>query len=315
MPNHPRCYATRTITAAAAWAFAATLTWAAERAPSDASTITSPATATTAASTPITTTTKQPIRHIDRELNPDIINAWLDGSEHALQTAFGQLPGKTFDVTVNTSQRGTGVVPWGQVQRDRINHVSFVVNPSASLAALQQDWTVYHEFSHLLIPYQGWGDKWFSEGLASYYQNVIQARAGQLSALQARQKMLAGFNRGVAQNPAPHLPLATLSDQMAQYRAYMRVYWSGAWYFLQADIALRQQQQSLDMALAHLNHCCANQSMSVPAIIKRLDEYSQSALFTTLYEHTRDTMALTLDAALIEQFQQSQWPYASPIQP
>ncbi len=40
------------------------------------------------------------------------------------------------------------------------------------------DWTATHEFSHLLLPRISWRQKWISEGFASYYQNVLMARAG-----------------------------------------------------------------------------------------------------------------------------------------
>ena len=56
-----------------------------------------------------------------------------------------------------------------------------MVNPESSMQEITNDWTAFHELSHLLIPYRGHGDLWFSEGLATYYQNIIQARAGVLS--------------------------------------------------------------------------------------------------------------------------------------
>ena len=48
------------------------------------------------------------------------------------------------------------------------------VDASASSRDLRTDWTASHEFAHLLLPYVS--DKWVSEGVASYYQNVLQAR-------------------------------------------------------------------------------------------------------------------------------------------
>ena len=67
----------------------------------------------------------------------------------------------------------------------------------------------------------------------------------------------------------------------------MRVYWSGAWYFLAADVRLRQQSRgrlSLDSALEKLNACCADESLSVPAIVQKLDELNRVVLFQTLYD-------------------------------
>ena len=67
----------------------------------------------------------------------------------------------------------------------------------------------------------------------------------------------------------------------------MRVYWSGAWYFLAADTRLRLQsggQRNLDLALAELNSCCGNQSLSVPEIVSRLDQLNRVVLFGILYD-------------------------------
>ena len=74
--------------------------------------------------------------------------------------------------------------------------VEFFTATQATTDSLQRAWTGYHELAHLLIPYQGWGGAWFSEGLASYYQNILQARVGILTEQQMWQKLYEGFQRG-----------------------------------------------------------------------------------------------------------------------
>lgn len=72
----------------------------------------------------------------------------------------------------------------------------------------------------------------------------------------------------------------------------MRVYWSGAWYFLAADVSLRQQsagRRNLDQALEKLNHCCADRKMSVVEMVKKLDELNGLVLFYPLYLKTIDS--------------------------
>ena len=67
----------------------------------------------------------------------------------------------------------------------------------------------------------------------------------------------------------------------------MRVYWSGAWYFLAADTRLRMQsggKLSLDDALEKLNRCCADTPLSVPDMVDKLDELNRVVLFRPLYE-------------------------------
>ena len=85
------------------------------------------------------------------------------------------------------------------MRRGEVDRVEFFVTAEASAERLRQAWTGYHELAHLLIPYRGWGDAWFSEGLASYYQNLMQARAGVLSENEMWQRLYDGFRRGLAE--------------------------------------------------------------------------------------------------------------------
>ena len=63
------------------------------------------------------------------------------------------------------------------------------MDPDRPLDDLRTDWTATHEFSHLLLPYVSRRDRWLSEGLASYYQNVLRARDGRLSETDAWRKL------------------------------------------------------------------------------------------------------------------------------
>ena len=71
------------------------------------------------------------------------------------------------------------------------------VDTSHDLDAFLDSWTASHELSHLLLPYISRREAWLGEGFASYYQNVLRARAGMLSQREAWQKLHAGFERGL----------------------------------------------------------------------------------------------------------------------
>ena len=75
----------------------------------------------------------------------------------------------------------------------------------------------------------------------------------------------------------------------------MRVYWSGAWYFLQVDTRLRRQsggRVTLDSALRKLNDCCGDLHLSVAQIVDELDKLNQVFLFRPTYEQVRKSTAL-----------------------
>jgi hypothetical protein len=213
--------------------------------------------------------------------------SWVEFVADSLAGVYGRWPRDSWRVEVTpVTLYSDDPVPWAQVNRGNPDTVSLYIDAMASEEKLRNNWTAYHEFSHLLIPYRGWGDMWFSEGLASYYQNLLRARAGFLDEAEMWQKLYEGFKRG-QNNRRPDLSLAELSSQMRENRSYMRVYWSGAWYFLAADVELRRRTnstQSLDTALALLNACCADRSMSAREMAARLDQLTGQELFLPLFE-------------------------------
>lgn len=216
------------------------------------------------------------------------IREWIEYLSHSLTLVYGHWPRNHWGIDVEpVSGSSNDPIPWAQVHREGMDRVVFYVVNNVSSETLKREWTGYHELSHLLLPYRGWGDTWFSEGLASYYQNILQARAGIISEQQMWQKLHDGFSRGRADSRFDGQPLLTVNQRMREHGGYMRVYWSGAWYFLTADIALREQsdgKQSLDNALARLNDCCASASLSVAQIIARMDEGNDKEIFSELYQ-------------------------------
>ena len=221
-------------------------------------------------------------------ISPDkkkILRKWINHSSNALTLVYGELPVDNFMTKIKLSKRGSGVVPWGEVSRNNPPEVTLVVNPESTLNQLKADWTIYHEFSHLLIPYDAGGARWFSEGLASYYQNIIQARVGMFNEKKMWQKLYEGFERGKNDTEYNHQNLSYLSDNINQNNSYMRVYWSGALYWLKADIALRKLNKgySLDKALYELKKCCFDRYLSAAEITKKLDKLTESIVFTSSF--------------------------------
>ena len=226
----------------------------------------------------------------------EAIGLWTDFIADALWRVYGRWPRTHWTISVEPASGSVDdPIPWGQVQRGQVDRVEFFILPNASAEALKQAWTGYHELAHLLIPYRGWGDAWFSEGLATYYQNLMQARSGVINERQMWQKLCDGFLSGRADQRFDGKALDIVSDGMRQDGGFMRVYWSGAWYFLAADTRLRRQSEgrySLDLALEKLNRCCRDERLSVPEIVARLDQLNDVVLFQPLYEELRSSAQL-----------------------
>lgn len=217
----------------------------------------------------------------------DKLTRWIKSSVDAVVPVFGYFPRAQVQVLVVPIGKRNEPVPWAHVMRGGGPAVEFFVDENRPLAEFDGDWTSTHEFSHLLLPYVSSHDRWLSEGLASYYQNVLRARNGRLSEIEAWQKLHEGFERGERGTRNETLKVATRSG----HDSIMRIYWSGAAMMLEADTRLRELtegRQSLDTVLRDLNTCCRRDGKRWSAwdLLSELDRLSATKVFTRVYrEH------------------------------
>jgi len=121
--------------------------------------------------------------------------------------------------------------------------------------AFDRDWVAVHELSHLFHPYLDDEGSWLAEGLATYYQNVLRARAGLLTPAEAWEQIDYGFARGRGAMRAGDVPLGASGERPN----FMRVYWSGTAYWLEVDTELRRasgNRLDIDEALRRFDDCC-----------------------------------------------------------
>ncbi|WP_211345382.1 hypothetical protein, partial [Marilutibacter aestuarii] len=180
-----------------------------------------------------------------------MLQAWVDEVAAGIPATFGRWPlERAWVRIVEIDSRDRSPVPWGQTQRGGASPgVLLYVREDAGLAELRGDWTATHEFAHLFHPYLGREGRWLAEGLASYYQNVVRARAGMMAPREAWRELDAGFRRGERDTRAGPLASAARGETM-------RVYWAGAAFWLEADLALRRHGQDLEGVLAAHAACC-----------------------------------------------------------
>jgi hypothetical protein len=221
------------------------------------------------------------------------MRAWVTSGARALVSAYGRLPVPDVQLLVVPIGHGREPVPWGEVQRGGGDAAHLYIDQRRPAAEFMADWVLVHELSHLLHPNISATDRWLSEGIASYYQNVLRARAGLISAERAWDKLHAGFERGI-RGTAPGRSLADASETMMRDRSFMRVYWSGAAIALLADVELRRRSggaQSLDTALAAFGACClpADRSWSAPELLGELDRLTGTGVFMNLYRKYVDS--------------------------
>lgn len=215
------------------------------------------------------------------------MQAWIQDSAQMVAHLYGHFPQSQAQILVVPGARGNEPTPWAYVVRGGSPAAHFFINQRRPIKEFFEDWTAVHELSHLLLPYVNVDDIWLSEGVATYYQNVLRARSGRMTATEAWQRLHAGFVRGM--ESAPGLTLAQATESMYRDGTYMRVYWEGAAMLLIADVRLRQLtagKQSLDTALAALNDCCgaAHRAWSARELFDKLDEVTGTGVFSEIYD-------------------------------
>lgn len=218
-------------------------------------------------------------------VNETEIIDWIADAAGMVGSLYERFPYRSVQVLVVPDGRGREPTPWAFVVRGGGPAVHFVINQRRPINEFYEDWTAAHEFSHLFLPFVDAADAWVSEGMATYYQNVVRARAGRMSAQEAWRDMDSGFDRGRRQING--MTLAEATERMRHSRMFMRVYWSGTAIMLLADLQLRKSSgnaQSLDSALAALGNCClqTNREWTAPELFAKLDELTGTKIFSTL---------------------------------
>ncbi|MGH8081799.1 MAG: hypothetical protein ACREP7_14590 [Lysobacter sp.] len=215
----------------------------------------------------------------------DELQAWLAECAKAAQTAFGRFPLREATVHIRlVPRRGrdSSPVPWGQTTRGDGVGVLLYVRDDASLSELRADWTAVHELSHLFHPFLGDEGRWLAEGLASYYQNVLRARAGMLDPDEAWRRLDGGFQRGRQVGSGRRM------DEIGWSRgSTMRIYWAGAAFWLDADLALRRERGiDLGRVLDRYSQCCldGDEHVEPEAFIAALDRAGGAGTLARLYQ-------------------------------
>ena len=220
---------------------------------------------------------------------------WVRATAENVALAYGRFPNPDARVVLipvgSSPWGGNSAIPFGRVVRDGGETIEILINERRPIREYYEEWTPTHEFSHLMLPYLGREQRWVSEGFATYYQNVLLARAGQYTEREAWEKLVAGLERG--RNSAPNLsPNEAASDGIRDAR--MKIYWSGVSLALMADVELRRRSrgaESLDTVLGRLAHCClpSDHRWSGPELFRKLDTLLDEPLFMDLYRRYADT--------------------------
>ncbi|UXI70565.1 hypothetical protein [Tahibacter amnicola] len=204
---------------------------------------------------------------------------WVVACARALADTFGRFPVPLTQVVVMPVARAREPVPFGHVVRGLGNTVILYIDPVATLAELQADWTLTHELSHLAHPFLGEQGRWLAEGLAGYYQNVARARSGVLTAATATANLQRSFTATAKEDDRGPI------DEAGR----MRTYWTGAVMALDMDIQLAAAKGRFPSLAAAMGEFARHNLPSSRAwrpddYMAELDRLGGTRIFSTTYQ-------------------------------
>ena len=168
------------------------------------------------------------------------IRAWVEEAANVTVPLFGRFPVDHATLFV-VPARGENEVVFGKVLSLAGASVVVVVGDKMQGTARHRDWVLVHELFHLGFPtFRGEG-RWLGEGLATYYEPILRARAGWTTEAEVFRQ----FARNMPRGQAPRGSSAGLSarDDLDT------IYWGGAMFCLAADVRIREEtkgKHSLD---------------------------------------------------------------------
>ncbi|MBX3224131.1 MAG: hypothetical protein KF795_26685 [Labilithrix sp.] len=171
------------------------------------------------------------------------IRTWIEESANVTVPLFGRFPVDRATLFV-VPAKGEDEVVFGKVLSLAGASVVVVVGDQMEPSARHKDWVLVHELFHLGFPtFRGEG-RWLGEGLATYYEPLLRARAGWATPAEVFRQFARNMPRG--QGPRGSNAGLSARDDLDT------IYWGGALFCFAADVRIREEtrgQRSLDDVL------------------------------------------------------------------
>jgi hypothetical protein len=175
-----------------------------------------------------------------RAMGDGDIAQWVATSATIVSRYLGQWPvAKAF---VQVAPGDAGSID-GETLDLRGGLIRLRVGRDVSLPVANDNWVLVHEMIHLVLPSVGAPHQWLEEGVATYVEPIMRARAGAISEASLWREWLESMSQGLPDNG---------DEGLDRTHTWARTYWGGAVYFLAADIEIRKAThngRSLDDAL------------------------------------------------------------------
>jgi hypothetical protein len=157
------------------------------------------------------------------------IVAWIRSAVDGIAAYLGRFPSERTLVIVQGGGRGP---TRGETIGDGGPAVLLRVGDRVTAANTREDWVVTHEFLHVSLPSLPFGERWLEEGIATYVEPIVRARAGLVGAEKFWTDLVDGLPQG--------LP-AVGDEGLDRTHTWGRTYWGGALFCFVADVTIRER--------------------------------------------------------------------------
>ena len=159
-----------------------------------------------------------------------VLHDWIERSARIVAEFYARFPAPQLMLRVQVAP-GVGV-RGGRTTNDSGLVIQVTVGREVTPESLAADWVLVHEMVHLALPEIGRRHDWLAEGLATYVEGIARAQFGNRDVADVWSEYRHSMPLGL-----PHAG----EGGMDQTPTWGRIYWGGALYCLQADVAIRTQ--------------------------------------------------------------------------
>jgi hypothetical protein len=209
-----------------------------------------------------------------RTLSDDELLEWATTGARQVCDYFGKLPVPGSLILLVPGDRGFGKTLGGGGAT-----TLFGIPSDATAEELHGSWVLVHELVHTALPSLAYRHHWMEEGLATYLEPVVRARAGALPPEQVWGDLVEGLPKG---------ELRAGEDGLDDAPRWGPTYWGGALFWLKLDLEIRRHtkgERSLREALRAVNAQGGTISVGWPVekVLAALDKGAGFAVAEPLY--------------------------------
>ncbi len=210
-------------------------------------------------------------------LSDEDLVGWVIGAGRAVASYYGTFPVPRVAVLIHVG--GRGAVSGGRTEGRGEPSIRIRVGDDATARDLSESWILVHEMVHLALPSVN-GHAWLEEGLATYVEPLVRARAGLAPADEIWTWLVWGIPKGLA---------SARGVSLDEARGHSATYWGGAAFCFLADVEIRKRTNnrfSLDDALRGIVRAGGEVTRSWPIekVLSEGDRATGVPVLTELYE-------------------------------